>query len=295
MSQSPWSTVSTATPTSPRDRRARPRASARPRSEPRVLGAVGRLVGAVLDGLEAGDGAERRLHRAGRAAAVSPSQSVCSERDRAALGVPVVVAGDADAVDAVGRHHRLRAVERGRAATPPPRLRPWSGLASASVPTSRLSQPDRDRRAGVGVLDLLHRGEVRAVRRGQAGRVHGGHLAGGPERQQRLERRVQAEHAVLGEQRVGRDGDAGPGRVVDRVGVRDDERQPVAGAAQREHDEDRGRGRGGRRRGGDDGGAEDGRRGADGAARRGTGRAGSSRRTRGSRCWSAVIVAVTCS
>ena len=141
-----------------------------------------------------------------------------------------------------------------------PALKPWSGAVPGVVPISRLSQPTRARGAGVGVLDLLHGVEVRAVGDRQPGGVHRGDLAGLPQRDQGGHRRVQAEQAVLDEQPVGGDRDAGAGAGSSR-GRRAGRpcREPVGAAAQRDHDEDRaGAGRH-RRGGGDDRAADHGR------------------------------------
>ena len=70
------------------------------------------------------------------------------------------------------------------------------GNAPVSSPIVRLTQPRRGRRAGVGVLDLLHRGEVRAVRAPEADGVHRGEPSCCPELPQRRQRGVQPEHVV---------------------------------------------------------------------------------------------------
>ena len=94
-------------------------------------------------------------------------------------------------------------------------------------------------RAGGRVLDGLHRGEVRAVRGRHAGGVHRRERAGVPHRQQRRERRVQAEHRVGRQQRRVGYADARARGVVGGVAVRHDEREAVGGAAQRQQDEHR--------------------------------------------------------
>ena len=102
--------------------------------------------------------------------------------------------------------------------------------------------------AGVGVLDLLHRGEVRPVRHREADGVHGGELTRGERPLQRLHRRVQAERRVLGEQRAAGTGDRRARGVVARVAVRHHDAEAVDPAAQADHHQDvaacRGRERG---------------------------------------------------
>ena len=88
-----------------------------------------------------------------------------------------------------------------------------------------------DARGQVGVLDLLHRQEVRAVRLVHADRVDSSELPAVVEPLQRLHRRVQAEHGVLRDQRRRRDRDRRAGGVVGRVAVRDDQAEPVDAAA----------------------------------------------------------------
>ena len=92
-----------------------------------------------------------------------------------------------------------------------PALNPCSGELPGVPPTRRFSQPTRSLGARVGVLHLLHRGEVGPVGHRQAGRVHGRHLARLPQRLEGGHRRVQAEHAVL--PAAGRPGTAMRGRA----------------------------------------------------------------------------------
>ena len=111
-------------------------------------------------------------------------------------------------------------------------------LSPSGQPDQAVEPAGPGRRPGRGVLELLHRGEVRAVRGRQAGGVDPTQLAGAPERQQRRERRVHAEEGVRRDQLVLGDRDAGTGFVVDRVAVGDDQAHAVGGAAQGQHDQD---------------------------------------------------------
>ena len=240
MSQSPWSTVITSTPTSPRITRATS-ARARPRS---VAGSARRCRRSAHR-REVVDGVERRPHRGAERCSVAVPQRV--QRRAPALVVshsssPGIRTESTSPADITGSGPNSEVGDDAAADVEALERR------AAGVGADQPVEPaDAGVGAGVGVLDLLHRGEVRAVRRRQPGRVDGGQLAGVPQRQQRRELGVQPEHAVLGEQPVGRDGDPRAGRVVDGVGVRHDQRQPVGGAAQREHDQHRRRGRARRR------------------------------------------------
>ena len=224
-----------------------------------------------------------------------PSQSGAASGSAGAPTSPLVVAGDAHPARRCRPTSRAAGRTARRARHRRARFSAWSGLASASVPTSRFSQPDRTDEPGVGVLDLLHRGEVRAVGRRQPGRVHGGHLAGGPERQQRLEARVQAEHAVLGQQRRRRrrrcwaERRSTPGRRAGRRGS--GRRRPRASTATTRT---AGAGAAAAGRGRHDGGAEDGRGRADGE-RAGEQAAPAEGGVLGTAVWSGVHAGVTCS
>ena len=228
---------------------------ARDRRERLAEVALGEVVRALLLGLGGTDlvhGRHRRAQGGGqRAARALPHLAQGAEP--VVGGVPLVVAGDADLVETVEAHPRLRAVQRRWGGAHGDRLQrrgPGHVADEAVQPAHALGG------TGGGVLDGLHRCEVRAVRHGQAGGVHRAHPALLPQRQQRGERRVQAEEVVLGHEPVGRHRDPRARAVVDRVAVRHDQGQAVGGAAHREHHEDVG---GARRRGrcagadGDDG------------------------------------------
>ena len=263
MSQSPWSTVSTSTPTSARMTRATSD-RALPRSEPpydAVLSTVA-FTGARSE-------VAWRVERiALPSTLVSSSQSVPSERRRLPGGSvsywssPAMDMSSTEptVINGIGPTSSVGAGPDSM----PTRLERGVVVAGADEPVQPAHSLARPR---VGVLELLHRREVRAVRRRQPGRVHRRDLAGVPQGQQGREVGVQAEEGVGDEELVLRDRDVGSRRVVRRIAVRHDEREAVGRSAQGEHDEHRGRGddRGGR--GGHDGRAHH-RRGA--AQREGT-------------------------
>ncbi len=244
MSQSPWSTVITSDPDVPAH-------------DPRRLGqrlaqirtGIGRPVRGGL--LGRGEVAQRpRTWRAfrGPAATASSSHSVCRDRSRPSSvsywswpGNSTSSTSEADITGSVPY--------KDAGTAPEPRLKPWRGESPGRCPRRRLSQPSRVRGAGVGVLDLLHCGEVRAVRGGQARRVHRSQATRVPQREQWRQLGMETEHAVLAQQPVRGHRDPGPSLVVDRVCVGDHQREAVAGSAQREDHQDRA-GRGGRRGGG---------------------------------------------
>ena len=111
---------------------------------------------------------------------------------------------------------------------------PCSGERAGQLAQQAVEPAGALGRAGGGVLDGLHGREVRPVGCGHAGGVHGGQRAGVPHRQQRGQGGVQPEHRVRCEQRGVGDRQARSRGVVDRVGVRDDEREAVGRATQRE-------------------------------------------------------------
>ena len=90
--------------------------------------------------------------------------------------------------------------------------------------------------AGGGVLDLLDRGEVRAVRHREPGGLDGRELTGLPERLERGHRRVQPEHRVLAQQRGRGHGGRRTRLVVAGVAVGYDDAEAVDAAAQADHD-----------------------------------------------------------
>ena len=118
---------------------------------------------------------------------------------RASGPAPVVVsAGQPEVGELAGRDGGSGAGQRGgehRVAELQALLRHPGPIS----PTIRLSQPT-GRRAGVGVLHRFHRGEMAAVGDGQTDRLHRPEGARLPHRQQRLERGMQTEHGVLGQQ-----------------------------------------------------------------------------------------------
>ena len=138
MSQSPWSTVTTSTPTLPRITRATcgqrlaevASSGSSPCCRRPPCAGPNSSTAAYVDRIAA---AERRP--------VVVPQRV--QRRRAGRGRPLVVAGEPDLVDARRPTSSGCVPYSDVGRTPPPRLKPWSGERPASVPISRLSQPLR--------------------------------------------------------------------------------------------------------------------------------------------------------
>ena len=185
-----------------------------------------------MSGLERGQGSSNVvLHRPAEPAAVAVPQR-CRERaaapDRSASSSPAtwhVVDVRRPTSPAAGR--RARSARRRCPGSAP-------GAASIGVGADQPVQPARPARSSRGgVLHLLHGGEVRAVRRGQPRRVDGGQLpavqngSSGPNAGCRPN--IPSLASSTSERWR-----FGAGRcVVGRVGVRNDQGQPVAGPAQR--------------------------------------------------------------
>ena len=105
-------------------------------------------------------------------------------------------------------------------------------------PHSAVEPAAADARPGGGPFHLIHRGEVRAIGCGHAGRVHERELAGRPQRLQRGERRVHAKQRREGERR--RRGHRDRRAQCGVVGVTDggDRGEAVEATTQRENDDD---------------------------------------------------------
>ena len=220
---------------------------ARPRSLPGYVRAVRRLVGAVLDGLE-----RRRRRRTSTSSPrpsreLLPSHSVCRERIRGGPDSPSSSPATPIAVDAAGRHHRLRAVQRGgrdagAQVEALQRVGVGVGADQPVEPADRTDEPGsasstssiaaKCERFGAGSPVACTAASLPAVQSGSSGASAG----------------CRPNMPSLASSTSDGDGDVGPGGVVGRVGVRDDQRQAVGRPAQRQHDQHRGRGRGGGRR-----------------------------------------------
>ena len=172
-------------------------------------GEVGRRpVGGVRDGRRVRRGADRPSDRDRR------QRGAGGDRRAGRVGRPTS-SGAGCAGGRPSRRRSRRARCRRARWWPPSASAPRRGWAGSHCrggrrrPRSRLGvEPDHpvdpalpERRAGVGVLDQLHRREVRAVRLLHADGLHGGQLAGVPQPLQRRQLGVQPEHRVLGDQR----------------------------------------------------------------------------------------------
>ena len=205
MSQSPWSTVMTCTPMSPRTIRAACESES-PRSPRGVRRTVGGLGGAGRS--PARRCPRTRTCRGPRVPSTLPSlphSVVRLARRRAAESpsVPAMLIPSTESAD-MAAAGPLSDV----GSTPLPSPTACTGLAMASRPISRLSQPTRVVEPALASSISSMAAKCDRLGAGRPGGVDGGELAGLPQRQQRRQGGVQAEHAVAGEQLVGGDGDA---------------------------------------------------------------------------------------
>ena len=165
-----------------------------------------------------------------------------------------VGAGHLDLAEVGHGHDGHRPVERrGRRARP--HAQPADRGDARQLTDEPVEPSDTRSRPRIGILHQLHGGEVGAIGDPHAGGVHRAQLSGLPHREQRPERRVEAEGVVPGQQRTARDGDGGTRLVVGPVAVRHHEREPVRGSPQGQHHDDRRR----RETGGRGGGRHEGR------------------------------------
>ena len=91
--------------------------------------------------------------------------------------------------------------------------------------------------AGRAGFHEVLRVEVRARRVRRSGGVHDGEMPLLPERLKRRQRRMQSKEAVEIDHRLARNVDAGPHRVILRLGVRHDDVQSIGRTALEDHDQ----------------------------------------------------------
>nr|BFE69597.1 hypothetical protein GCM10020092_028980 [Actinoplanes digitatis] len=117
----------------------------------------------------------------------------------------------------------------------PPTETPLKGLVAPRPPSIRSSQPVRRLEPGAARSRFSIAEKCERFGAGWPAACIAPNVLGLPERQQRRERRVQAETGVAADELGLRHRDAGPGRVVGRVPGGHDGRQAVEAAAQRQH------------------------------------------------------------